>query len=96
MIDRPAHLTFALLVAVPMRVWAADGTVVFSEHCALCHGEIGRFVERRLSLTENIPVLRNGGEKLEVFLTHHGRLRTDEIEALCKRLSEELARLHVR
>lgn len=69
---------------------AAEPTQVWQEKCARCHGEMAQFAKRSLCLADAMPALREGGETLEAFLRHHGRLTTGDIAAVCTALTEEL------
>ena len=80
----------ALILALPVSAWAADAEKIYAEKCARCHGDMAKFVARSVCLTDAMPVLKEGGEKLETFLTQHGRLRPDEIETVCKGIAETL------
>ena len=68
---------------VPQAVW--------QEKCAQCHGDMARFAEKSLCLADAMPALREGGEKLEAFLAHHGRLTSGEVEAVCKGMTDLLS-----
>ncbi|MFN3867580.1 MAG: hypothetical protein ACK4MF_00775 [Hyphomicrobiaceae bacterium] len=69
---------------------AAEPEQVWQEKCALCHGEMAQFATRSLRLVDDAPALRKGGETLEAFLSHHGRLSSGEVGAVCRALAEEL------
>lgn len=83
-----ASVMLPLLLAAGCR--AAKPELVWQDKCARCHGEMAQFAKRSLCLADAMPALREGGETLEAFLRHHGRLTTGDIEAVCTALAEEL------
>ncbi len=77
-------LLVGLLVSLPLGVSKAqDAAAIYAEKCAACHGDMARFAQRSLCLDDTLPVLREGGERLENFLANHGRLRPEEIKPVC-------------
>lgn len=94
MTDRTRLLLFALFLTVPL--FAArgdDASALYAQKCAGCHGDMAHFASRSLCLVDSLPVLRDGGEKLEAFLATHGRLRPAEIETVCAGVTQHLETL---
>lgn len=90
MIRQGLLIATVLLTAPGGALHAADAAAIYAEKCAACHGDMASFAKRSLCLADALPVLRQGGEKLEEFLLQHGRLRPEEIETVCTGIIEHL------
>lgn len=71
-----------LLALQPAIASAQAASGVWQQKCSRCHGMIDRFTATALQIDRSTPVLRRNGQPLAMFLTNHGSLSTEEIEAM--------------